>query len=765
MPTASFCQPPKASMRPAFHYPTRDLPTATGQLLEELLRTSLVVPEDWNNLPLRLQEALKRCPNTQSLLCQLVDHQLITPYLANRIAAGKTFGLVLGNYRVLDRLGAGGMGVVFKGEHIRMRREVAIKVLSLSADQDPKLRLRFDTEVRAVARLRHPNIVAAFDTGEATSADMHEAVLHYYVMEYVEGQNLEDLVLDRGPLPVARACDLAYQVASALDEANLHRLVHRDIKPSNILVTPRGQAKLLDFGLSRTYGARLTEPGIPLGTVDYMAPEQARDASTVDIRADLYGLGGTLFWCLTGQAPFTAHGSIFAELMHRQQQAPPMARVVRPDLPPELDAVLARMMALNPDDRYPNPQAVMRAMLPFLHAQGLGSRSTANAAEAPAPAAQALEASPGSRTYQVLIVDDEPEVRRFCRFALQGDEFQCDEAADGELGLAAAQSKAYDLILLDVDMPRMKGTEMLRALREQPPCPNLKVLLLSGRAAADDLAPLLQAGADDYLCKPFSIVQLLARIRAALRLKDAQDRSDTLHRHLLAVNCELEQNLSARDSDLVHVRNALVLALAKLVEGRTTHASGHMLRMQRYVRFLAEEAATTPAFAGLIDGNFIQMLECCAPLHDIGNVGLPDHILLKPGKLEPEERIIMQSHTINGAETLQNVARHHGKAVAFLQMAIDVARHHHERFDGTGYPDRLGGSDIPLAARIVTLCDVYDALRSRRAHRPALSHATAVQMMTETGAGQFDPLLLEAFQRCASLMERSFQEFPDGSNY
>src|SRR5262249_5295595 len=152
---------------------------------------------------------------------------------------------------------------------------------------------------------------------------------------------------------------------------------------------------------------------------------------------------------------------------------------------------------------------------------------------------------------------------------------------------------------------------------------------------------------------------------------------------------------------------------------------------QLYSRKLAEQAALLPAFAGAIDAAFIEMLECCAPLHDIGKVALPDHILLKPGQLLPDERIVMQAHTTIGAEALQEVARNNSTALAFLQMAIDITRHHHECYDGTGYPDHLAGSAIPLAARIVCICDVYDALRTRRSYKPALGHAAAVRVMTE----------------------------------
>jgi len=145
-------------------------------------------------------------------------------------------------------------------------------------------------------------------------------------------------------------------------------------------------------------------------------------------------------------------------------------------------------------------------------------------------------------------------------------------------------------------------------------------------------------------------------------------------------------------------------------------------------------------------------------LHDIGKVGIPDHILLKPGKLTSDERLLMQTHTIIGAATLNEVAEHHGAAVVFLQMAAEIARHHHEHFDGTGYPDRLAASEIPLAARIVAIGDVYDALRSRRVYKPALSHASTIKIMHDESAGHFDPALMQAFRRCESKFETIFHE-------
>jgi response regulator RpfG family c-di-GMP phosphodiesterase len=436
-------------------------------------------------------------------------------------------------------------------------------------------------------------------------------------------------------------------------------------------------------------------------------------------------------------------------------------RTFRPEVPPELDALVSRMLALKPDDRYPSPQAVIRALQLFVQPEARSAEVMAPGRTIAEKGTSEPDASRAARVYRMLVVDDDPVSRTLCRRTLQREGYQCDEAAHGMPALEAVQEQPYDLVVLDMQLPEMSGPEVLRLLRENPPCTHFKILIHSGHASPDEMAQMLAAGADDYLSKPFSPVQFLARIQAALRLKEAQDRTDLLNRHLLALNAELERNLTTRDSDLVHARNALVLALARLVEHGTGEKGSHLVRMQRFGRILAEAAAGSSNLANQIDPNFIQMLECCTPLHDIGKVGLPDHILLKAGQLEPEERIIMQSHTLIGAATLQEVAQQHSFAQAFLRMAIDITRHHHERYDGTGYPDRLAGDAIPLAARIVAIGDTYDALRCQRSYRPALPHGAAVQVMTEITGSQFDPCLRQLFQRTAPDFERIFRELPD----
>jgi serine/threonine protein kinase len=279
-------------------------------LLQDLMREKLLLPDDLDSLNEDQLTVLYRKAEREQILAQLVEFGLLTPYQAERIESGKLHGLVLGNYRVLDRIGSGGMGTVYKAEHIQLRQLAAVKVVAIHTERGDwqRLLMRFRSEIRAVAQLRHPNIVQALDAGEIPPPDSESPALCYYVMEFVQGQDLETLVSQQGPLPIGQACEIVYQVASALHEIHCHRLVHRDIKPSNIILTAEGKAKLLDFGLVRHLRHRVTEVGTVLGTIDYMAPEQASDASSVDIRADIYSLGGTLFWCLTGRQPFPSQG-------------------------------------------------------------------------------------------------------------------------------------------------------------------------------------------------------------------------------------------------------------------------------------------------------------------------------------------------------------------------------------------------------------------------------------------------------------------------
>jgi serine/threonine protein kinase len=333
--------------------------------LKQLVREDIVGKSDLVSLAPPIRRVLLAAQSHEELVSVLVDWRLLTSFQAERVLAGDTFGLVLGNYRVLDRLGNGSMGAVYRGEHRGLRQPVAIKVLPVEDDQDPRVLERFRNEIDTVARLSHPHIVAAIDIGGASRRDHRGTVLHYFVMEYLRGLDLERLVLEEGPLSVVQATLWCGQIASALAEAQRHLLVHRDIKPSNIVIADDGRAKLLDFGLAFRRSREPGEFGAIVGTIDFMAPEQFENPHDIDWRADLYSLGAVLFWCLTGRRPFPSEGGQIVDFAARLTAPPPSARALRPELPRELDLLIRRLLMLRPEDRMDSPREVARVLRKF----------------------------------------------------------------------------------------------------------------------------------------------------------------------------------------------------------------------------------------------------------------------------------------------------------------------------------------------------------------------------------------------------------------
>jgi serine/threonine protein kinase len=295
----------------------------------------------------------------------LKDGGIITKFQTEQLLKGKFRGFSVGKYKVLDRLGAGGMGQVFLCEHPQLRRRAAVKVLPTDRAGDPALLGRFLREARAAASLDHPNIVRAFDVDE-------DKGLHYLVMEYIEGSDLYHIVKDEGQLPIDRACEYIRQGALGLQYAHEAGLIHRDVKPSNFLVEKStGIVKLLDLGL-----ARFTEEGADaltqrfdggnvLGTADYVAPEQTRDSHEVDQRCDIYALGGTLYFLLTGKSPFPDGTPADKMIAHRSRKPTPV-RQFRPDVPPALATLIDKMMAKNPDERHESAAEAAEALAPWL---------------------------------------------------------------------------------------------------------------------------------------------------------------------------------------------------------------------------------------------------------------------------------------------------------------------------------------------------------------------------------------------------------------
>ncbi len=325
-----------------------------------------------------VEDAARKAADGPALLRALVSAGHLTKYQANEVARGRAAGLCLGNYVLLEELGQGGMGKVFKAFHRNLGRADAVKVINPDALAGPDAVSRFRREARATASLSHPNLVRVYDAGEADGR-------HYLAMELLDGLDLGRVVERGGPLAVPLAVHALHQAALALQHAHERGLVHRDIKPANLMLAQDGTLKLLDLGIARLRAeegqiTRLTSAFRVLGTPDFMAPEQTYDTGTVDIRADLYSLGCTAYFLLAGKLPFPG-GDLVTKMMRQRTEEPPPLAALRPGTPPALDAIVSRLMAKDPSARFQTPAELAAALAPLL------AENTASPTLPPLPAA------------------------------------------------------------------------------------------------------------------------------------------------------------------------------------------------------------------------------------------------------------------------------------------------------------------------------------------------------------------------------------------
>ena len=644
-------------------------------------------------------------------------------------------------------IGQGGMGTVYRAEHFQLRREVAVKVMASAAEGNQRMVNRFYAEARAVARLHHPNIVTCFDAGRYEKPGPTPQHRDYFVMELIAGQDLFFLVREKGPLPAHRTCELFRQVADALGEAHRHGLIHRDIKPSNILVTPDWQAKVLDFGLARVPTRNVTEPGTLLGTIGYMSPEQARDPHTVDSRADLFSLGASMYWALTGHEPYPETGNTLQDLQRRMTSSAPPVRQIRPEVPAEVSDLVARLMETDPDQRYPSARAVAATLTGF--ALWLPTTFAVPIAQQNAPGEK-------PRRERVLVVDDDDTIRRLMTQLLK-DRYEVHEAADAEEALAEIGRSPPDLVVVDVNLPGLSGPELITRTRASGlDADRVKVLLMSGNMPDEALGGLSTSGADDFLAKPFKPAEFVSRVRALmLRRAPASGRTLCGNATLRIMTSETIRQTAPSAPALRSAApaEALSLMVSRLLIETNLATEGHWGRIVRYVRALAGAATDLGEYSRLKDDTYLDLLAAVAPVYDVGLLALPRGLLMKPDKLDADELVVMQSHTTVGSEVLMAVAGKLAAELPSLPLAAEVARSHHERWDGAGYPDQLSGQEIPLSARVAALVGVYEGLRTRRPHRPALTHAQAVRIITADSPGQFDPHLVTAFAAAAGRFE------------
>jgi len=367
----------------------------------------------------------------------------------------------------------------------------------------------------------------------------------------------------------------------------------------------------------------------------------------------------------------------------------------------------------------------------------------------------------------VLIVDDTSQNLTVLGELLQ-PRYRVRATNSGERALRAAHTEPRpDIILLDVMMPGMDGHEVLRRLKADGTTRDLPVIFITAMSASEDEERGLQLGAVDYITKPFNPAIVLARVHTQLELKQARDR-------LADQNDWLEAEVARRMSENLLVQDLSMRALACLAEARDNETGHHIVRTKTYVELLARHLADNPRFASALAGKHLDMVVKAAPLHDIGKVGIPDAILLKPGKLTAEEFNTMKRHTTIGAEAIdkaidQALAGADDASVelapsarfGFLHVAREIALSHHEKWNGSGYPAGLAGDTIPVAARLMALADVFDALLSRRVYKPPMTMAQATAVIIDGRGNHFDPAVVDAYLACRDQFAAIAARFPD----
>ncbi len=338
----------------------------------------------------------------------------------------------------------------------------------------------------------------------------------------------------------------------------------------------------------------------------------------------------------------------------------------------------------------------------------------------------------------ILIVDDVPENLSVLGELLQPI-YRVRAANSGARALQIANaSPPPDLILLDVMMPGMDGYGVLAELRAKPATRDIPVIFVTAMDGTDDEEKGLDCGAVDYITKPIRPAIVLARVRTQLELKRARD---ILSDH----NAYLEQEVARRMAENQLIQEVSIHALAHLAETRDPETGNHLRRTQEYVRTLARSLQHHPRFSAYLDERTVNALAQSAPLHDIGKVGIPDNILLKPGKLTPDEWKIMKTHAKLGSDAIEQAERDIEMPLAFLALAKEIAHWHHEKWDGSGYPDALAGDAIPVSARLMAIADVFDALICARVYKHAFSYEEARAIIAEGRGKHFDPDVVDAF--------------------
>jgi len=344
----------------------------------------------------------------------------------------------------------------------------------------------------------------------------------------------------------------------------------------------------------------------------------------------------------------------------------------------------------------------------------------------------------------ILVVDDNEMNRDLLKRRLQQQHLRIITANNGQQALDLMGEHDFDMILLDIMMPGLNGYDVLAHIKNNEKLRHIPVLMISALDEMDSIIRCVELGADDYLSKPFNPVLLRARVNAGLDRKRWVDREMAYQRELQHQNQHLEARVSEQVKQIAAAELATIFALSKLSESKDPDTGAHLERMREYCKVLAQQLSTHSRFQSIITSEFITSIYAASPLHDIGKVGIPDNILMKPGKLTSEEWEIMKQHPVIGADTLRAVLKQFPNN-PILQTGVEIAESHHERWDGSGYPHQLKGEDIPISARILALADVFDALTSQRCYKEAYDPDHCRELIIEGKESHFDPFIVEAY--------------------
>jgi serine/threonine protein kinase len=556
------------------------------ELLNCLKESNLLSAEEMSRV---VSAASQPGADLRSLARELVTAGILTLYQLEAVCKYKYTELRIGNYEVLDRLGAGGMGTVFKARHRRMKRIVALKVLSRDLAKDETLLRRFQREVETIACLSHPNIVMAHDADEYESGP-------FLVMEYVNGHDLASLVQKEGPLDVAAAIHCILQVARGLEYAHGQGIIHRDIKPANLLRDAAGLVKVTDLGLARFNNPEgtggITQAGRVLGTVDYMPPEQAFDPTSIDHRADIYSLGATLHFLLLGRPPYQGQTMMATLLKHRDAPIPSLTEA-RQEVPAALDAIFRRMVAKAPTDRYQTMTEVVQALETVqagsgdtisVPLPGLGRSPAMSAAEPLPSSSQDFEMSPDAAQVpagqttdlkqpstlpgnlrKVVLVEPSRTQSAIIRKYLQAEGVQHIIAAvSGQEALQAVRTEHPDAIVSAMHLSDMTGVQLAQRIHEENKAAEPGFVLISSEGESSEAGTLSTYDKRVVLHKPFTPEQLVEALKLVSNLSQSGkpasgERTERGKLRVLIV----DDSATAR----LHMRRVLEgLGLARFVE-------------------------------------------------------------------------------------------------------------------------------------------------------------------------------------------------------